>query len=102
MKITNNALHDNILKKILYFNSFPIMTRGTSRYMRNVKHLITEDVVSVGGLAVDWVRNHLYWTDQARQSISVAQLEGRPYQKTLIRRGSLDSPRDIVLDPRYG
>lgn len=52
------------------------------------------------GLAVDWVNDHLYWTDYTAQSISVAYTNGS--WPTLVRKTTGLSPGSIALHPGEG
>ena len=52
------------------------------------------------GLAVEWRRSELYWTDTTHDTISVSDLSGNN-QRALISSG-LQQPRDIALDPDRG
>ena len=52
------------------------------------------------GLAVEWMRYQLYWTDTTDDVIRVSDLEGKN-TRILISLG-LDEPRGIALDPERG
>lgn len=52
------------------------------------------------GLAVDWIYNHIYWTDTGKNTIEVATFDGI-MRKTLISH-ELDEPRALALDPFEG
>lgn len=52
------------------------------------------------GLAIDWIYNHMYWTDSGKKTISVAELDGK-MRKTLISQG-LAEPRSIAVNPLEG
>lgn len=52
------------------------------------------------GLAVDWIGQNLYWVESNLDQIEVARLNGS-FRRTLIA-GDMESPRAIVLDPRFG
>ena len=53
-----------------------------------------------GGLAVDWVSNLLYFTDEDLAVLGVASSDGR-YAMILLDN-DLTHPRSIALDPRNG
>ncbi|XP_054996747.1 low-density lipoprotein receptor-related protein 8 isoform X9 [Sorex araneus] len=62
--------------------------------------LVDEQLHSPEGLAVDWVHQHLYWTDSGNKTISVATVDGSR-RSTLFSRG-LSEPRAIAVDPLRG
>ncbi|XP_055484800.1 low-density lipoprotein receptor-related protein 8 isoform X11 [Psammomys obesus] len=62
--------------------------------------LIGEQLHSPEGLAVDWVHEHIYWTDSGNKTISVATTDGRR-RCTLFSR-ELSEPRAIAVDPLRG
>ena len=66
---------------------------------------INEDIVrtKIGrpdGIAVDWIYNHLYWTDDVYHHIQVSNLDGS-MRRTLIDYG-IERPRALALDPNRG
>ena len=58
------------------------------------------DVGEVNGLAVDWHRNLIYWTDCTRHSIELADYNGD--KRLVLSIDGLGSPRGIVLDLENG
>lgn len=56
--------------------------------------------VSPAGLALDWVTNKIYWTDQGTKRIEVASTNGK--QRALLIWQRLEKPRDIVVNPIDG
>ncbi|KAK3086603.1 hypothetical protein FSP39_020952, partial [Pinctada imbricata] len=50
------------------------------------------------GLAVDWVFNHLYWTDPVYQAVMMSNLDGSG-RVALVTKG-LSIPRGIAVDPK--
>lgn len=62
--------------------------------------VIGNDVTSSDGLAVDWIYNHIYWTDSRKNTIELANFEGN-MKKTVIKSG-LEEPRAIALNPLQG
>jgi hypothetical protein len=72
---------------------------GLNDTMRSPQPLVTDDVSTPDGLAVDWVHKNLYWTDTGKNRIEVLALRNHPWRRSLISRG-LDEPRAIVVDPR--
>ena len=53
------------------------------------------------GLAVDWIGNNLYWTDEGLRGIFVASLKNSSKRATLIS-DKLVHPRSIVVDSVRG
>lgn len=68
----------------------------------------TCDVIRTGtgnceGLAIDWLGRNIFWTDENKKTVEVAQLANTSVSRELVTSG-LSHPRAIVLDPRrnYG
>lgn len=68
---------------------------GTQRTVVIGEQLITSD-----GLAVDWVYNHLYWTDTGHNHIELSDLQGN--MRKILIRDRLEEPRAIALNPLEG
>ncbi|XP_062842266.1 low-density lipoprotein receptor-related protein 1 isoform X2 [Trichomycterus rosablanca] len=65
--------------------------------------ILKEGVHTVEGVAVDWMANNLYWTDDGpKKSISVARLEKAAQTKKTLIEGKMTHPRAIVVDPKNG
>ena len=62
--------------------------------------LISTNLATADGIAVDWIARNLYWTDTGRNVIEVSRLDGSS-RKTLIE-DDLDEPRAVALFPRKG
>ncbi|XP_048254821.1 uncharacterized protein LOC124138972 isoform X1 [Haliotis rufescens] len=62
--------------------------------------VILRDVEECNGLSVDWISNHVYWTDAQKQTIEVANYDGSG--RRILIGFDLDKPRGIVVDPVYG
>ncbi|ETE71786.1 Low-density lipoprotein receptor-related protein 1, partial [Ophiophagus hannah] len=65
--------------------------------------ILKDGIHNVEGIAVDWMGNNLYWTDDGpKKTISVARLEkAAQTRKTLIEEKMIH-PRAIVVDPLNG
>lgn len=61
-----------------------------------IKHGLT----TADGLAVDWIYNHIYWTDTGKNTIELASYEGN-MRKVLIK-DDLEEPRAIAVNPLDG
>lgn len=68
--------------------------------LRNVETVVYTGLLSVEGLAVDWIGHNLYWVDSDLCQIEVARLTGIR-RRTLVA-GDMSSPRAIAVDPREG
>jgi len=58
------------------------------------------DVLEVNGLTVDWVSEHVYWTDECKRSVEVAEFNGS--NRRLLVTERLSQPRGIYADPING
>jgi len=61
------------------------------------EHIVSTEIDSPDGIAVDWVGRNLYWTDKGTDRIEMSRLNGSS-RHVLISDG-LQEPRAIVLDP---
>lgn len=66
-----------------------------------VENIITDKIITPDGLAIDWMYDLLFWTDDGIDHIQVSRLDGT-YRKTIIKDTSLDRPRAIAVDPTSG
>jgi len=64
------------------------------------EYIVSVEIDSPDGIAVDWVGRNLYWTDKGTDRIEVSRLNGSS-RHILISEG-LQEPRAIVLDPFDG
>ncbi|KAH8382768.1 hypothetical protein KR009_005156 [Drosophila setifemur] len=62
--------------------------------------VLKQSSVTSDGLAVDWIYNHVYYTDTHKCTIELTNFEGS-MGKVLVK-DSLDIPRSIALDPIEG
>lgn len=61
---------------------------------------VVTNILSVNGIAVDWLANNIYWTDGGSKSIHVARLDGR-FRKTIVN-SDLEDPWSIAVFPQKG
>lgn len=57
------------------------------------------DVQEVNGVAVDWLSQHVYWTDAVRGTVELCDYDGD--NRRVVVSG-LGNPRAIVISPREG
>lgn len=68
------------------------------RVSKKRKHRVNACVL--GGLAIDWIHDKLYWTDSGTSRIEVANLDGT-HRKVLLWQ-NMEKPRAIALHPIEG
>ncbi|CAB1460765.1 unnamed protein product [Pleuronectes platessa] len=59
--------------------------------------VISEDLNSPEGLAIDWVHRRMYWTDKSRSTVDCSSLVGLS-RETIVSKG-LEKPRGIAVHP---
>lgn len=62
--------------------------------------IITAEVISPDGIAIDWIARNIYWTDTGTDRIEVSRLNGNN-RKVIINK-DLGEPRAIALAPQFG
>lgn len=73
---------------------------GKKKYNFN---LPAPGIHTVEGIAVDWMADNLYWTDDGpKKTISVARLEKASQTRKTLIEGKMTHPRAIVVDPLNG
>lgn len=68
--------------------------------LSNTNVLVSTNLTTPNGLAVDWIADNIYWTDTSRKVLEVARLDGSC--RKLLIHDSLDEPRALALFPRKG
>ena len=63
----------------------------------NQEHIITTNLISPAGLALDWLTDKIYFTDPGTHRIEVASIDGK--RRALLIWEKLARPRDIVVSP---
>ena len=51
------------------------------------------------GLAIDWIGDNIFWTDEGLKTINVARLDNTSVWKVLVS-DNMSHPQAIVLQPR--
>lgn len=65
-----------------------------------VEDIVTDDLGSVEGLAVEWESDLIYWSDYTYSRIEVASITGS--NRKLLFQEDVDNPRGIALYPKKG
>lgn len=66
--------------------------------MNRKENLVVDGLGSTEGIAIDWLAKNLYWVDSKKNTIAVANLDGK-HTTTLVSTG-VNKPRNLVVDPR--
>ena len=67
------------------------------RDLTNREVLVNTGIMSVEGVAVDWIAGNMYWTDSGQNSIEVSRLNGS--HRYVVVHSDDENPKDIVVDP---
>ncbi|XP_035222365.1 low-density lipoprotein receptor-related protein 4-like, partial [Stegodyphus dumicola] len=88
-------------EKAIYYSDIKLdVIRRASWNGSGIRTVISSDLITADGLAVDWVAKNLYWTDTGRNVIEVARVDGT--SRRILVDLDLDEPRAIVVFPRKG
>ncbi|PSN54231.1 Low-density lipoprotein receptor-related protein 4 [Blattella germanica] len=68
--------------------------------LTSTETIVSMNLTTPNGLAVDWIADNIYWTDAGRKVLEVSRLDGSS-RKVIIRDG-LDEPRALAMFPRKG
>jgi len=71
-----------------------------TRNLTSTETIVSANLTTPDGLAVDWIADNIYWTDAGRKVLEVARLDGSS-RKIIIQDG-LDEPRAVAMFPRKG
>ena len=71
-----------------------------ARNVTDVVTLVSDNLTTPDGLAVDWLADNLYWTDAGRNVLELSRLDGT-CRKVVIADG-LDEPRAVAVFPQRG
>lgn len=70
------------------------------RNSSNSVSIVSTNLTTPDGLAVDWIADNIYWTDAGRKVLEVARIDGTS-RKVLVH-DYLDEPRALAIFPRKG
>lgn len=73
------------------------------QYASHQQYVFVSGIHTVEGIAVDWMADNFYWTDDGpKKTISVARLEKASQTRKILIEGKMTHPRAIVVDPLHG
>ncbi|XP_049327868.1 low-density lipoprotein receptor-related protein 1 isoform X3 [Astyanax mexicanus] len=99
------ALDFHAQSNYIYFADSTSYLIGRQKIDGTERDIILKEggIHTVEGIAVDWMANNLYWTDDGpKKTISVARLEKAAQTKKTLIEGKMTHPRAIVVDPKNG
>uniref|UniRef100_A0A8D0H854 LDL receptor related protein 1 n=1 Tax=Sphenodon punctatus TaxID=8508 RepID=A0A8D0H854_SPHPU len=98
------ALDFHAENSFIYFADTTSYLIGRQKIDGTERETILKDGIhNVEGIAVDWMGNNLYWTDDGpKKTISVARLEKATQTRKTLIEGKMTHPRAIVVDPLNG
>jgi low density lipoprotein-related protein 2 len=77
------------------------LKQHNSTTVSNLETIITDQVGSVGGIAIDWIGKKLYYLLTTQLKLMVSDLNGY-YRSTLLDYKVLQEPMSIAVDPSEG
>lgn len=87
-------------KGFIYWSDVTVRSISRLKYPFNNREvaevIITDDIHTPDGIAIDSVNDHLYWTDTGIDKVMRSNLDGS--SRTVILDTNLQEPRAIVLD----
>uniref|UniRef100_A0A8C1QPA2 Low density lipoprotein receptor-related protein 1Ab n=1 Tax=Cyprinus carpio TaxID=7962 RepID=A0A8C1QPA2_CYPCA len=98
------ALDFHAETEFIYFADATSYIIGRQKIDGTERDIIVKDGIhTVEGIAVDWMGQNLYWTDDGpKKMISVAKLEKASQTRKTLIEGKMTHPRAIVVDPSHG
>uniref|UniRef100_A0A8C2PMM6 Low-density lipoprotein receptor-related protein 1-like n=1 Tax=Cyprinus carpio TaxID=7962 RepID=A0A8C2PMM6_CYPCA len=98
------ALDFHAETEFIYFADATSYIIGRQKIDGTERDIIVKDGIhTVEGIAVDWMGQNLYWTDDGpKKTISVAKLEKASQTRKTLIEGKMTHPRAIVVDPSHG
>lgn len=76
-----------------FWTRFPLVFDG--------HHALIENIISVDGLAIDYVHDLIYWTDSYNKRIEVAQVRD-PVKRRVLVDNDLIEPKGIAINVKEG
>ncbi|XP_059139258.1 prolow-density lipoprotein receptor-related protein 1-like [Physella acuta] len=92
-----------LMKSVLEDNTVDVgkrMKRQLSSKAPEILQLNNRQLFEMGGLAVDWIGEHIYLTDVSNRAIYVYKYQA--LQSKLVVKGNMASPYAIAVDPIAG
>lgn len=89
-------------KQLIYYTDvdLDVICSVNMHNFSDYKIVISKNLTTPDGLAVDWIANNIYWSDIGRKLLEVSKIDGSS-RKTLVSEG-LDEPRSIAVFPKKG
>ncbi|ALC49629.1 CG8909 [Drosophila busckii] len=86
-------------KNLLYFAdvNLDVIRRVNLLNFTDSKVIVSTDLLTPNGIAVDWVADNIYWSDTDRKLIEVARTDGTCRKKLITE--DLGDPRSIIVHP---
>ena len=81
------------------FPKFGVFRAGTDEFSTEGTNIVSDDIGTPLGLAVDFVNQRLYWTDFTKGTLESADLDGSNRSVIL---PALFNPRSLAVDPISG
>lgn len=89
-------------KKLIFFTDIDTDTINSVSMLNfsDSKVLVSKNISTPNGIAVDWIADNVYWTDTGNKVVEVARLDGS-LRKVVVSE-NLQEPRSIAVFPKKG
>lgn len=97
----NFSVYFSLPLSYVYLDQLVYLYRSVDMHnLSDTKTIVSINLTTPDGLAVDWIADNIYWTDAGRKVLEVARLDGS--SRKIVVQDGLDEPRALAMFPHKG